>query len=63
MRFIIEVDLDAVTGEPAAELGRILRYWGGNTKHLDLAAPTSMAVTDTEYKEVGELRIVDAVDQ
>jgi len=57
MRFIMEVDLDAVTGDPAAELGRILRYWGGNTKHLDLTAPLRMAVSDTEYKEVGELRV------
>ena len=33
MRFVLEVDLDAgaLTGEArAAELGRILRYWGGS---------------------------------
>jgi hypothetical protein len=57
MRFVMEVDLDAVAGEPAAELGRILRYWGGNTKHLDLTVPQRHAVSDTEYVDVGELRI------
>jgi hypothetical protein len=57
MRFILEVDLDAVAGDPSAELGRILRYWGGNTKHLDLTTAQRHAVTDTEYAEVGELRV------
>ena len=38
-----------MTGEPSAELGRILRYWGGNTKHIDLTKPFQMAVSDTEY--------------
>ncbi len=53
----MEVDLDTVAGEPAAELGRILRYWGGNTKHLDLTMVQQHDVTDTEYAKVGELRV------
>jgi hypothetical protein len=40
MRFVLEVDLDAgalAGANRAAELGRILRYWGGAMKQVDLA--------------------------
>ena len=38
MRFFLEVTMDdaALTKDPAGELGRILRYWGGNLRHYPL---------------------------
>lgn len=49
----LEVHLDAVTGEPADELARILRYWAGNLKHYDLGTPQSEIIRDSAYREVG----------
>jgi hypothetical protein len=55
MRFVLEVDLDAgaVKDATADELGRILRYWGSNMKHLPLALGDSQALYDSTYTEVG----------
>lgn len=36
------------------ELARVLRYWGGNMKHYDLAKPTTETIYDSEYREVGK---------
>jgi len=58
MRFLLELDLDAVAGEPADELGRILRYWGGAAKQLDLTAPAEMPLMDSAYAQVGSWRLV-----
>lgn len=58
MKFVLEVDLDAVSGEPEAELGRILRYWGGNLKHVTLQPGESMAITDSAYANVGVWKVV-----
>lgn len=52
-RFRLEVDLSAVAGDPAEELARVLRYWGGNVKHYKFDEPASEAVYDSEYREVG----------
>lgn len=57
MKFELTVELDDVTGEPAAELGRILRYWGGSAKQLDLTRPQHQAIYDSAYKEVGSWRL------
>ncbi|UPW02920.1 hypothetical protein M1C57_14560 [Rhodococcus pyridinivorans] len=51
--FRLEVDLEAVAGDPAEELGRILRYWAGNLKHYSFDQPHREAVMDSEYHEVG----------
>lgn len=59
MKFVLEVDLDAVAGAPDEELGRILRYWAGNVKHYDLAAGTTETIRDTGYAAVGTWRIED----
>lgn len=53
MRFHMSVDIDAMSGDPQAELSRILRYWAGNLKHYELAVGTSEQVFDSEYAQVG----------
>jgi hypothetical protein len=62
MRFVLEVDLDAgeLAGEArAAELGRILCYWGGSMKQVALAAGQRQEVYDSGYAPVGSWRIED----
>ncbi|MEU3614747.1 hypothetical protein ABZ725_20845 [Streptomyces sp. NPDC006872] len=60
MKFVLEVTVDegASTQDRVGELGRILRYWGGNLKHYALEAGDGSAVYDSAYKEVGQWRIV-----
>ena len=62
MRFVLEVDLDAgaLAGEHrAAELGRILRYWGGAMKQVSLEAGARQDLSDSDYAVVGSWRIED----
>jgi hypothetical protein len=60
MKFTLEVDLDAVAGEPVDELGRILRYWAGNMKYYDLANPVPpVEVSDSVYTIVGNWSLHD----
>jgi len=62
MRFVLEVDLDAgaLTGEArGAELGRILRYWGGAMKQVPLDAGTRQDLYDSDYTLVGSWRVLD----
>ncbi|GAA4929881.1 hypothetical protein ACFPM3_24485 [Streptomyces coeruleoprunus] len=60
MKFVLEVTVD--DGQPAkdraSELGRILRYWGGNLHHYALEPGDGSAVYDSAYREVGGWRIV-----
>ncbi|MER6031466.1 hypothetical protein [Streptomyces sp. NPDC001851] len=60
MKFVLEVtvDDDAPAQDRAGELGRILRYWGGNLGHYALEAGDGSAVYDSAYQEVGAWRIV-----
>ncbi len=62
MKFVLEVDISAMTGpgQASAELGRILRYWAGALKQLDPAPGLSQAVYDSGYREVGHWTITDA---
>ncbi|MET7848869.1 hypothetical protein AB0D78_29150 [Streptomyces avermitilis] len=55
MKFVLEVDLEnAAWGEETAtELGRILRYWGGNLHHYEMNPGDGSAVYDSGYREVG----------
>ena len=55
MKFVLEVTLDdgAAAEDKARELGRILRYWGGNLGHYALVPGDGSAVHDSEYREVG----------
>jgi hypothetical protein len=60
MRFVLEVDLDAgaLAGEDrAAELGRILRYWAGAMKQVELAPGARQDLMDSAYAPVGSWRI------
>jgi hypothetical protein len=62
MRFVLEVDLDAgaLAGENrAAELGRILRYWGGSMKQVPLDVGSRQDLSDSDYVVVGSWRIED----
>ncbi|MFD9395507.1 hypothetical protein ACFWBB_33665 [Streptomyces sp. NPDC060000] len=60
MKFVLEVTVDegALAEDPVGELGRILRYWGGNLKHHALEAGDGSAVYDSAYQEVGQWRVV-----
>jgi hypothetical protein len=60
MRFVLEVDLEAgaLAGEDtAAELGRILRYWGGAMKQVPLEPGAHQDLYDSDYARVGEWRL------
>ena len=58
MKFILEVDIDALATDTETELGRILRYWGGNLKYYDLTAPVEpVEISDSAYAPVGTWRI------
>jgi hypothetical protein len=60
MRFVLEVDLDAgaLAGEHRAEeLGRILRYWGGYMKQMELVPGAQQDLSDSDYTVVGSWRI------
>ena len=61
MKFVLEVQLDpaAPDGKTAQELGRILRYWGGNLTGIELVPGAGFPVYDSAYNEVGAWRIVD----
>jgi hypothetical protein len=62
MKFVLEVDVhaDRPAEDTAGELGRILRYWGGNLKHYALKPGDGSAVYDSQYQEVGRWRIVES---
>lgn len=62
VKFVLEVDMgeDAFAGNAADELGRILRYWGGNLRHYALAPGDGEAVYDSGFREVGGWRITAA---
>ncbi|MFB6549055.1 MULTISPECIES: hypothetical protein [unclassified Streptomyces] len=55
MKFLLEVTMDegALAEDPAGELQRILRYWGGNLKHYALRPGDGSVVYDSAYREVG----------
>ena len=62
MKFILEVDLARVTGEPGTELGRILRYWGGAMKDIELTDGATQALYDSEYQHVGRWIVTEDPD-
>ncbi|MDQ1014773.1 hypothetical protein QFZ43_001322 [Streptomyces afghaniensis] len=64
MKFLLEVTMDdaALADDPAGELGRILRYWGGNLRHYALRPGDGSVIYDSEYREVGRWSVADQVD-
>jgi hypothetical protein len=60
MKFVLEVDLDQIESDKREpELGRILRYWAGNLKHYNLEPGDGAALSDSDYRPVGEWKITD----
>ncbi|MFD0559340.1 hypothetical protein FB566_5306 [Stackebrandtia endophytica] len=59
MKFVLEVDMDRFVDDADKELGRILRFWGGNMEHYDLKPGDGSMVNNSEYQPVGEWRIVE----
>jgi hypothetical protein len=59
MRMVIDIDMDAVTGEVEREIARILRYWAGALPQMNLAPGTDQVLMDSTYSPVGHLRISD----
>ncbi len=57
MKFTLEVDLDALTGEQVEEVARILRYWAGNLRHFAVEEGASEEVYDSGYAPVGRWEI------
>ena len=62
MRLTLDLDLDALGGDAAAEAGRILRYWAGAMGQMDLTQPTRHDLMDSSYQEVGTIAVGDATD-
>lgn len=64
MKFFLEVDMGetAFDGNAVDELGRILRYWGGNLGHYEMKPGAGSAVYDSAYNEVGRWGIVPAAE-
>ncbi|MEU5837949.1 hypothetical protein ABZ820_30350 [Streptomyces diacarni] len=62
MKFVLEVDMAHMHGkdEAVAELGRVLRYWGGNLRHYALEQGDAAEVYDSDYREVGSWRVTAA---
>ncbi|GAA2260188.1 hypothetical protein GCM10010145_32150 [Streptomyces ruber] len=55
-KFLLEVDLEQADWDEdtaVRELGRILRYWGGNLHHYALRPGDGSALYDSAYREVG----------
>ncbi|MFH8656060.1 hypothetical protein [Streptomyces afghaniensis] len=64
MKFLLEVTMDdtALAEDPAGELGRILRYWGGNLRHYALRPGDGAVIYDSEYREVGRWSVADQAE-
>jgi hypothetical protein len=62
VKFLLEVDMSDTwsDGDAARELGRILRYWGGNLHHFRLVPGDGSAVYDSDHHEVGRWSISEA---
>ncbi|MGJ0119157.1 hypothetical protein ACQ7HM_08125 [Williamsia sp. MIQD14] len=56
-RLTIDVDLDAVQGDVAGKVGRILRYWAGAVGQIPLDEPVAHELMDSHHRAVGTLRI------
>jgi hypothetical protein len=61
VKFLLEVDMGdtAFDGQAVSELGRILRYWGGNLKYFEMKPGSGAEIRDSAYREVGRWSIVE----
>jgi hypothetical protein len=64
VKFLLEVDMGdkAFDGDAVGELGRILRYWGGNLHHYDLKPGAGSVVYDSNYHEVGQWSVITTAE-
>jgi hypothetical protein len=61
VRFVFEVDLPDSWGESAAdELSRLLRYWAGAVRRMDLRPGVGSDLYDSAYTKVGSWRLTEA---
>jgi hypothetical protein len=59
VQFTIEIDIEQLSGEPRAEIARILRYWGGAIPQMELTSGLEQELMDSGYSPVGHLRVTD----
>jgi len=57
VKFVLEVDLDAVRDAPVEEPGRILRHRAGNVRHYALEPGSGDTIMDSAHTAVGLWRI------
>lgn len=57
MRLTLEIDLDSLGSDAAAEAGRILRYWAGAMGQMDLSQPVQQPLMDSTYQRVGSIAV------
>jgi hypothetical protein len=64
VKFVLEINLAdmALDGEAGQELGRILRYWGGAMRQVELKPGSGSAIYDSAYREVGRWIVTDSPD-
>ena len=59
MRFVMDIDMDALNDKPGQEIAGILRYWAGALPRMELAAGTDQVLMGSAYAPVGHLRITE----
>ncbi len=57
MRFVIDIDMDAIPQRTPHEIARILRYWAGALPQMDLSPGVEQELMDSSYSPVGLLRV------
>jgi hypothetical protein len=59
MKFVLEVEMGdtAFDGKATAEMGRMLRYWGGKLHHHELQPGDGSLIYDSRYRVGGRWRI------
>jgi hypothetical protein len=64
VKFVLEVDMGdiAFDGNAAADLERILHYWGRNLHHCELKPGDDSVIYDSDYREVGRWSITATSD-
>ena len=64
MKFVLEVDINGMTAseEAGKELGRILRYWAGAVRQVELKPGQGSVIYDSAYRPVGRWAVTDTPD-
>ena len=59
VHFTMEIDIEALSGEPRAEIARILRFWAGAVPKMELTSGLEQELMDSQYSPVGNVRVTD----